>query len=70
MRQRNVRVMVAGALLLMMAAAFFFVMLGIAPQSNDPAELMRIVGSVSGGAGGLALAMIVFGAVGRKVAAA
>ena len=57
----------AGGMLLALVAVFFFIMMGMAPQSNDPVELMRTVGTVSGIVSGIALAMIVFGYIGRKV---
>ena len=70
MRQKNLRVTLVGSALLLMAVAFFFLMLSIAPRSNDPAGVLRTVGMVSGVVGGLALAMIVGGLVGKKVAVA
>jgi hypothetical protein len=66
-RQVNKRAVAVGLVLLALAVAFFLFMLSIAGQSTDPAELMRVVGSVSGLVGGLAIAMIVFGRIGRKV---
>lgn len=66
MRRRNPRLIVAGSGLLLFAAAFFGVMLSMAPRSNDPVELMRIVGGVSGTLGGLALALVLLGGIGRK----
>jgi hypothetical protein len=41
-------------------------MLSIASKSNDPAALMRTVGQVSGVAGGLGVAMIVIGLIGKE----
>ena len=67
MRQKNLRVGIVGVALLVLAIAFFFFMLLIAPKSNNPAELLRTVGTVSGVVGGLAIAMIVGGVVGKKV---
>ena len=67
MRQRNWRVVIVGVALVVLAIGFYIVMLGMASKSNDPAELMRTVGTVSGAVGGLALAMIAFGIVGKKV---
>jgi hypothetical protein len=57
----NRRVVFAGLGLLVFAVAFFIVMLSMAPRSNDPVELMRTVGAVSGAVGGLAIAMMVIG---------
>jgi hypothetical protein len=67
MRQKNMRVVYTGAGLLVLAIAFFLYMLSIASKSNDPAELMRVVGTVSGVVGGIAIAMIGFGLAGKKV---
>jgi hypothetical protein len=66
-RQVNKRVVAVGSVLLALAAAFFLFMLTIAGKSTNPVELMRIVGTVSGTVGGLAIAMIVFGRIGKKV---
>lgn len=70
MRHRNTRVIIAGSLLLGGAIAFFLFMLSIAAQSTDPVELMRTVGAVSGAVGGLALAMMLIGGIGKKMPAA
>lgn len=67
MRKSNWRVVMAGGMLLALVAVFFFIMMDMAPKSNDPVELMRTVGTVSGIVSGVALAMIVFGYIGRKV---
>lgn len=66
MRRKNPRVILAGSALLVLVIAFFLVMMAMAPRSNDPIELLRVVGTVSGVVGGLAVAMIVGGAVGKK----
>lgn len=66
MRKRNWRVVSAGALLMALALGFFIVMAGMASRSNDPAGLMRMVGELCGGAGGLSLAMMVFGLLGKR----
>jgi len=67
MRRKNLRVVMTGSALFVMAIAFFLFMLSIASRSNNPVELMRTVGSVSGVVGGLAVAMIVIGGIGKKV---
>jgi len=66
MQQRNPRLIAVGSALLILAIAFFLFMLSIASKSTDPAELMRTVGTVSGVVGGLAIAMIVGGRIGKK----
>jgi len=69
MRRKNLRLVTTGIVMLVLAIAFFFVMLSLAPKSNDPVELMRTVGTVSGVVVGLAIAMIIGGQVGTKVRA-
>jgi hypothetical protein len=66
MRRKNMRIVYTGCGLLVLAIAFLLYMLSIAPRSNDPAELMRVVGTVSGVVGGIAIAMIGVGLVGKK----
>ena len=66
MRRRNWRVVIAGLFLALMAGGFFLIMLTVAPQSTDPAEMMRLVGSISGGAIGLSVVMILFRLIGKK----
>jgi hypothetical protein len=66
MRRKNLRVGIVGVALFVLAIAFFFFMLLISPKSNDPAELLRTAGTVSGVVGGLAIAMIVGGLIGKK----
>lgn len=66
MRRMNKRVVYTGAALIIATLAFFTGMLGVAPRSTDPKALMEIVGTVSGAVGGLGVAMIIFGAIGRK----
>ena len=63
---RNQRLVLVGGVLIALAIAFFLFFLSITSRSNNPAELMRVVGTVSGVVGGLGLAMIVFGKVARK----
>lgn len=66
MRPRNGRLVTVGVVLIVLALGFFFFMLGMAPKSNDPTALMQTVGTVSGMVGGLAVALIAIGLVGRK----
>ena len=67
MHRKNMRFVTTGCLLILLVVAFFTFMLSIAPRSNDPAGLLRTVGTVSGVVGGLAIAMVVIGFVGKKV---
>ena len=67
MRQKNWRLVIVGIVLIVLAAIFFLFMLSNASKSNDPVALMRTVGTVSGGIGGLALAMVLIGLIGKKV---
>jgi hypothetical protein len=69
MRERNWRLIAVGAVLLVLAVLFFLSMRDMTLWSNDPVALMRTVGEVSGVVGGISLVMIVFGLIGRKVAA-
>ena len=66
MRQKNWRLVIVAGVLIVLAVGFFLFMMGIAPRSNDPAELMTTVGQVSGAVGGLSLVMIVIGLIGKK----
>jgi hypothetical protein len=66
MRQKNWRVIIVGIVLLLLAIAFFFGMVTMAHKSNDPVEMMRVVGQVSGAVGGISIVMIIFGLIGKK----
>jgi hypothetical protein len=66
MRKKNWRVVIVGIVLIVLAVLFYFFMLSTASTSNDPIALMRTVGTVSGVVGGLAMAMIVAGLIGKK----
>jgi len=66
MRKRNMRVVYTGLGLLVLCVGFFLGMMTLIPKSNDPVEMMRTVGQVSGVVAGIAVAMIVFGLIGRK----
>jgi len=63
MRRKNVRVVVVGSVLVVLAIAFFVFFLSIASRSNDPAALMRTVGTVSGVVIGIGIAMIAAGLI-------
>jgi hypothetical protein len=52
--------------LIVLAAGFFFYMLTMMPRSNDPVEMMRTVGMMSGGAAGLGLVMVLVGLFRKK----
>lgn len=67
MRRKNWRIVIAGFFLVVIAIAFYFFMLSIASRSNDPAALMRTVGQVAGGVGGLSVVMIIIGLIGKRV---
>ena len=67
MRQKNWRVVIVGGVMIALAVGFFLFMMGLAPQSTDPQQLMSIVGQVSGVVIGIAIAMIIYGFVGKKV---
>jgi len=67
MRRRNWRIVIVGTALIIAAAAFFLYMLSIASRSNNPAALMQTVGEIAGAVGGLSVAMIIVGLIGKKV---
>ena len=67
MRQKNWRVVIVGGVLLVLAVLFFVFMMGMAPKSNDPVALMQTVGTVTGVVSAIAITMMVFGYIGRKV---
>jgi hypothetical protein len=67
MRRKNWRIVVVGFVLIVMALAFYVFMLSIASKSNDPVALMQTVGQVAGAVGGISLAMIIIGLIGKKV---
>jgi hypothetical protein len=62
----NLRVLLTGVVMIVAALGFFFYMKTFMPRSNDPAEMMQIVGEVSGFVGALGLVMIVFGLFRKK----
>jgi hypothetical protein len=66
MRRRNMRVVITGGVLIALAVVFFLFFLSIASKSNDPAALMRTVGTVSGVAIGIGAAMVVAGWIGKE----
>lgn len=67
MRRRNWRFVITGLLFIFLAVGFFVFMLGMAGQSTDPEEFMRIVGQASGVAIGISVTLIIIGLIGKKV---
>ena len=66
MRKKNWRIVIVGVVLGFLALAFFLFMLTMASKSNDPAAMMRTVGTVSGVVSGISLVMIIAGLVGKR----
>jgi hypothetical protein len=66
MRRKNMRIVIVGGVLIVLAVAFFLFFLSIASKSNNPADLMRTVGTVSGVVIGVAVAMIAVGLIGKE----
>ncbi len=66
MPRRNWRIVGVGAVLIVLATALFLGMLSVAPRSSDPVAMMRAVGDAAGVIGGVSLAMIVFGLIGKR----
>ena len=66
MRKRNWRLVIAGFVLLALAIGFFVFMTSRTSVSTDPVEMMKVVGNASGVAGGISLAMIIIGLIGKK----
>ena len=58
--------MIVGAALIPLAVVFYVVMLGMAPQSTDPAKLMEIVGQTAGVVIGIGTALAIVGYIGKK----
>ena len=59
MKSGNLNLARAGYLLVAVAIIFFGVMMFVAPQSTDPEQLMRLVGQISGAAGGIGIVLII-----------
>lgn len=70
MRSTESRLVAVGAVMVVGAVAFALLMLSIASRSTNPAELMRVVGTVSGTVMGLGVAVITAAVLGRKPRAA
>jgi hypothetical protein len=58
---------ITGLALIVIALVFFIFMLSIASKSNDPAALMRTVGTAAGTVGGISLVIIIAGLIGKNV---
>ncbi len=67
MRRKNMRFVVTGSILIASAILFFLFFLSIAAKSNDPAAMMRTVGTVSGVVIGLGLFLLISGWIGKSV---
>jgi hypothetical protein len=66
MRRINWRMIGGGVFLMILAVVFYFIMILNASASTDPAELMRFVGQLSGGAIGISVVLILIGFIGKK----
>ena len=66
MRRINWRFIIAGLVLILLALGFYFFMLSVASTSTDPAAMMQTVGTVSGVAIGISVALILLGLIGKK----
>lgn len=67
MRRRSWRFVITGSVLILLALGFYFFMRSLASTSTDPAALMQTLGTVSGAAIGIRVALILPGLVGKKV---
>ena len=59
-------VWLAGVGVALLALVLFVAMSMIAPRSNDPVTVMRLIGQVCGAIGGVSVAMIILGLIGKK----
>ena len=59
MVSQKTRLIIVGSIMVVGAIAFALTMMAIAPQSTNPAELMRTVGQVAGTVIGVGAAVIV-----------
>jgi len=67
MRQKNWRMVITGFVLIVIALGFYLFMLSIASNSTDPVVLMQTVGMATGVLGGISIAMIIIGLIGKKI---
>ena len=66
LRRMNWRFIITGFVLVLLALGFYFFMMSVASTSTDPAALMQTVGTVSGAAIGVSVALILLGLIGKK----
>jgi uncharacterized integral membrane protein len=66
MASQGLKLARAGYFLLAVAAIFFIAMMFLAPQSNDPVEVMRLSGQAAGVAAGLGIVLIVVDLLKRR----
>ena len=66
MRKRNWRFVLAGFFLLLVAAGLFVGLSALATQSTDPVMVVQTAGQVAGVAGGVGVALIIAGLIGKK----
>ena len=66
MASQGLKLARAGYFLLAVAAIFFIAMMFLAPQSNDPVEVMRLSGQAAGVAAGLGVVLIVVDLLKRR----
>jgi hypothetical protein len=56
---KNRRMFFGGIVAVVLAAAIFLGIQNIAPQSNDPVQVMRIAGQAAGAVAGIGIALMV-----------
>jgi uncharacterized integral membrane protein len=66
MASQGLKLARAGYFLLAVAAIFFIAMMFLAPQSNDPVEVMRLAGQAAGVAAGIGIVLIVVDLLKRR----
>ncbi|MBK6794160.1 MAG: hypothetical protein IPG80_16865 [Anaerolineales bacterium] len=67
MRKRNWRFVLAGVFLIVVAIVIFISLSALATQSNDPAMVVQTAGQAAGVAGGIGVALIISGLIGKKI---
>lgn len=66
MREKNMRLVMAGGVLVVLAWGFFLFMTLLSSKSNDPIAMMQTVGQVTGIATAIGIVLAVLGFVGKK----